>query len=283
MAGTLYLIATPIGNLEDMSYRAVRLLGEVDLIACEDTRHSRALLDHYQIRRPTVSYHRLNEVERGGELLQRLAAGESVALITDAGTPVISDPGARLVERALAAGIGVVPVPGPSAVTTALMASGGGEPFTFLGFLPARGGERQRLLESWVPLPVTLVLFEAPHRILATLAALEAACGPDRALTVCRELTKLHEEIVRGSIAAVRQQLEERWRAAAPRGEFTLVLAPPAAASAPALPQALGELEAALAAITCSDELKPLARQTGLARSELYRRWQQLRGKLKAE
>jgi 16S rRNA (cytidine1402-2'-O)-methyltransferase len=276
MPGTLYLVATPIGNLEDISFRAVRVLGEAALIACEDTRHSRHLLDHYQIRRPLVSYHRLNEAERGGELLDRLLAGESVALITDAGTPLISDPGARLIERALAVGVNVVPIPGPSALTTALMAAGVSEPVTFIGFLPARAGERQRALEQWALQPAALVMFEAPHRILDALEAIAAVCGPERPLTVCRELTKLHEEILRGPVATLHAQLAGRWQSTPPRGELTLVLAPPSAPS----PTSPADLETALAAITHKDELKPLARSTGLPRGELYRRWQQLRGKM---
>ncbi|HEY7838471.1 MAG TPA: 16S rRNA (cytidine(1402)-2'-O)-methyltransferase [Terriglobales bacterium] len=281
MAGTLYLIATPIGNLEDISFRAVRLLGEVDVIACEDTRHSRTLLDHYHIRRPTVSYHRLNEAERGGELLDRLAAGENVALISDAGTPLVSDPGARLITRAAAAGVNIVPVPGASAALAALMASGVEEPVLLAGFVPARTGERQRWFEAWARHPGALVVFETPHRILASLEAMEAVFGNSRSLTLCRELTKLHEQVVRGSIAAVRAQLQVQWTEAAPRGEFTLVVGPPQAP-----PPAPGEghaPELTLTAATTKEELKRLARQLHVPRSELYRRWQQLQGKLETD
>ncbi|HET9784315.1 MAG TPA: 16S rRNA (cytidine(1402)-2'-O)-methyltransferase [Terriglobales bacterium] len=270
MSGTLYIVATPIGNLEDLSPRAQRLLGEVAAIACEDTRHSRKLLEHFHIRTPLVSYYRENEAARAAELLARLAAGEDLALVTDAGAPLVSDPGARLVAQAVAAGMQVIPVPGASAVQAALMASGLGaadlEPWTFLGFLPARAGERRRALQAWAKAPTALVFFEAPHRLCAALADMEEAWGPARPLAVGRELTKLHEEFVRGTVATVRAHFDQH----EPRGEFTLVAGPPPA-EATAVP-------AADAAPAGRDQVKQWARLHGVTRSEAYRRWQQSRG-----
>ena len=218
--GTLYLVATPIGNLEDLTYRARRILAEVDLIACEDTRHTRHLLTHYGITTPTVSFHEHNEAARTSELLQRLQRGEDVALVSDAGTPAVSDPGYPLVREAAAAGISVVSVPGPSAVMAALTVSGlPPDRFVFLGFLPRRSGERRRALEAAAALPWTLVLFEAPHRITAVLEDIEAVLG-DRRVALARELTKKFEEVFRGTVADALGHL----RAHAPRGEFTIVV-----------------------------------------------------------
>jgi len=218
--GTLYLVATPIGNLEDLTYRARRILAEVDLIACEDTRHTRHLLTHYGITTPTVSFHEHNEAARTSELLQRLQRGEDVALVSDAGTPAVSDPGYPLVREAAAAGISVVSVPGPSAVMAALTVSGlPPDRFVFLGFLPRRLGERRRALEAAAALPWTLVFFEAPHRITAVLEDIEAVLG-DRRVALARELTKKFEEVFRGTVADALGHL----RAHAPRGEFTIVV-----------------------------------------------------------
>ena len=218
--GTLYLVATPIGNLEDLTYRARRILAEVDLIACEDTRHTRHLLTHYGITTPTVSFHEHNEAARTSELLQRLQRGEDVALVSDAGTPAVSDPGYPLVREAAAAGISVVSVPGPSAVMAALTVSGlPPDRFVFLGFLPRRLGERRRALEAAAALPWTLVFFEDPHRITAVLEDIEAVLG-DRRVALARELTKKFEEVFRGTVADALGHL----RAHAPRGEFTIVV-----------------------------------------------------------
>ncbi|MGH9417537.1 MAG: 16S rRNA (cytidine(1402)-2'-O)-methyltransferase [Terriglobales bacterium] len=245
MSGTLYLVATPIGNLGDLTHRAVEVLKQADVIACEDTRHSRTLLDHYGILRPAqgaapklVSYYRQNEAARTQELLARLRAGEAVALLSDAGTPLVADPGARLVEAAVAAGIAVVPVPGPSAALAALTASGlwgPGEAAALLGFPPHRAGERRRWLERWQAWPALLVLFESPHRIEATVADLETVFGPARALALARELTKLHEEFIRGTVAEVRTRLAQQ----PPRGEYTLVIAAPPPPPRPPSPNAL--------------------------------------------
>jgi 16S rRNA (cytidine1402-2'-O)-methyltransferase len=267
MPGTLYLVASPIGNLEDLTRRAERVLREVALIACEDTRHSRTLLQHYGIERPTVSYHRLNEASRLASLLARLHAGDDVALLSDAGAPVLSDPGARLVAAAAAAGVPVVPLPGPSAALTALMGAGVEEPAALLGFVPARAGERRRWLQAWAAWPGSLVVFEAPHRLEAALADLEEVCGPSRPLVVARELTKQHEEFLRGTVASARAH----FAAHPPRGEFTLVLGPASApAPAPADDAPPAELTRA--------QLKQWARARGLSRSEAYRRWQRARG-----
>lgn len=266
--GVLYVVATPIGNLEDMTYRAARVLGEADWIACEDTRHSRTLLEHYQIRRPTLSYYRENEAARTVDLLQKLQAGASVALISDAGTPLLSDPGQRLVQAAVAAGVRVVPIPGPSAALAALMASGVGEPVALLGFLPPRSGERRRSLQAWAGWPGALVVFESPHRLAVALADMEEVLGGERVCTVARELTKLHEEFQRGTIAELRKSVATA--TSPPRGEFTLVIAPGAAPKAvvTAAPQALSR-----------EQLRQLARERGVKRSALYRDWQQGRVK----
>jgi 16S rRNA (cytidine1402-2'-O)-methyltransferase len=219
--GTLFVVATPIGNLEDVTLRALRVLREVAVVAAEDTRRTSRLLQHYSISTPTISLHEHNEHSRTQGLLDRLARGESVALVSDAGTPVVSDPGAQLVAAAHAAGIRVEPVPGASAVLAAISASGfGGEGFVFLGFPPARSHHRRVWLSSLTrPDDRALVLYEAPHRIRDTLEDIREILG-DRVIAVGRELTKAHEELVVGPISEYLQQLQE------PRGEFTLVISP---------------------------------------------------------
>ena len=215
MAGTLYLVATPIGNLEDITHRAVRLLGEVDLVACEDTRHTRKLLNHYGINTRTISYHEHNERERAVELLKSLKAGLDVALVSDAGTPAISDPGFRLARLAIENGVRVVPVPGASALITALVASGlPTDEFFFGGFLPARSGARRARLQELASISATLIFYEAPHRIAATLRDAHEILG-EREAVVARELTKLHEEIARGRLS----ELAERFRPPKRRAE----------------------------------------------------------------
>ena len=192
MAGTLYIVATPIGNLEDITYRAVRVLGEVDRIACEDTRQTRKLLERYGIATPMVSYHEHNERSRSEELLAELRAGKNIALVSDAGTPLISDPGYRLVESAREQGIAVSPVPGPAALVAGLSASGlATDAFVFLGFLPPKQGQRRKILESWKSAGATLVFYEAPHRIVETLQDIQETLG-SRTVVVARELTKIH-------------------------------------------------------------------------------------------
>ncbi len=218
--GTLYLIATPIGNLEDISLRALRVLGEVGLIAAEDTRHTRKLLSHHGIRSRLLSYHEHNKVERVAQVLEALEGGD-VALVSDAGTPGLSDPGYELVMAALQAGHRVCPVPGPSAVTAALVASGlPTDSFVFIGYLPRQVAERRRLLPTLAAERRTIVAFEAPHRLRASLRDLAQALGSERPVAVCRELTKIHEEVLRGTLGQVRDHFARH----APRGEITLVI-----------------------------------------------------------
>jgi 16S rRNA (cytidine1402-2'-O)-methyltransferase len=222
LSGTLFVVATPIGNLEDITLRALRVLRETDLIACEDTRRTRALLTHFDIHKPTVSYYEHNKLARGRELLRELAAGRSIALVTDAGTPGISDPGLLLVREARAQGIPVVPVPGPAAVVAALSASGlGADGFVFDGFLPIKPGKRLNRLKALRAMETTVVLYESPHRIAATLGAIAEIYG-EVEVVVARELTKQFEEIVTAAPAVHLARLA----AAAPRGEFTLVIPP---------------------------------------------------------
>ena len=268
MSGTLYIVATPIGNLEDMTHRAVRILGEADVIACEDTRQTRVLLEHYGIAKPLVSYHEHNEQERAAELVERLRAGGKVALVTDAGTPLVSDPGYRVVRAAIDAGIPVVPLPGASAVLAAVAASGfGTERFRFAGFLPAKAAARRRLLEELAGAEETVIAFESPHRILAALEDVAAVLG-ERRIVVARELTKLHEEFLRGTAAEIRNTLASR---SSIRGEMTLVIAKregPAAAAGTAA-EAVRALEAA--GVERMDAIKQVARDRGLAKREVYR------------
>ena len=222
MSGTLYVVATPIGNLEDITLRALRVLREVDIVACEDTRRTRALLSHFDVHTPTLSYYEHNKLVRGPQILRRLAEGRSVALVTDAGTPGISDPGFLLVRDARAAGVPVVPVAGPSAVAAALSAAGvTADRFVFDGFPPVKPGRRRNRLAALRALETTVVLYESPHRILATLEAIAEVFG-EREIVVARELTKQFEEIVRAPAAVQR----ERLAAAGVRGEFTLVIPP---------------------------------------------------------
>jgi len=210
MAGVLYVVATPIGNLEDITLRALRILKEVDLIAAEDTRHTRHLLDHYGIQTALTSYHEHNERAKAQNLVERLQRGENIALVCDAGTPAISDPGYRLVYAALAAGIQVTPIPGPAALVAAISASGlPSDRFVFEGFLPAKPQERKNRLQELRDEGRTLVFYEAPHRLKQTLDDLEQILG-ERDIVVARELTKLHEEFLRGKIGSVREQLAER-------------------------------------------------------------------------
>ncbi len=220
MPGTLYVVATPIGNLEDVTLRALRILRSVDVIAAEDTRRTSRLLQHYSISTPTTSLHEHNEHKKSSLLIGQLLSGESVALVSDAGTPVISDPGARLVAAAHAAGLRVEPIPGPSAVMAALSASGlGGEAFVFLGFPPPRSRQRLKWLNDLAGEPRTLVLYEAPHRIRESLTDMLAVLG-DRTVSIARELTKTHEELVTRPISQHLAVIDE------PRGEYTLVVVP---------------------------------------------------------
>lgn len=267
--GTLFLVATPIGNLEDITARALRVLREVDLIAAEDTRVTRKLLAHFDIHTPLSAYHAHSTIGRQEALLERLRAGASVALVSDAGTPCISDPGAELVAQAIAAGARVEPIPGPSAVLHALIASGlpTGR-FVFEGFLPRTKPDFRERVHQLAREERTTVLFEAPPRLVETLRALALACGEERPAAVGRELTKKFEEFVRGSLAELLLHFKET----APRGECVIVLggASPAVEQAPDADALLG---AALAqGLSPKDAARSVADATGLAKNALYAR-----------
>ncbi|MBM3788209.1 MAG: 16S rRNA (cytidine(1402)-2'-O)-methyltransferase [Acidobacteria bacterium] len=267
MSPALYLIGTPIGNLEDITLRAIRILrDEVDRIACEDTRHSRKLLDHLGISKPLVSYHDHNEKDRSLELLDALRGGERIALISDAGTPLISDPGFRLVAAAVAEGIPVIPIPGPSAILTALCASGlPAGAFVFGGFLPPKSSQRRKALEAWSQAEATLVFHEAPHRILETLEDILAVLG-DRPVVVAREMTKLHEQFLRGSASQVAESL----RQTAPRGEITLLVGRPSAPS-PATRTVVEAVDDAIAAgLDRMEAIKYVAQLRGVPKRDVY-------------
>lgn len=218
----LYLVATPIGNLEDITLRALRILKEVDVVAAEDTRRTGQLLKHFEISKPLLSYFQFNEARRSEEILQRLQRGEKVALVTDAGTPGISDPGERVVKAAVAAGFKVEPIPGPCALVAGLTASGlPSDEFHFVGFLPHKSGQRRNLLEKLKSIPGTLVFYESPYRILKMLEEL-ADIYPDRQVVLARELTKKFEEFLRGSAKDLFTQLQQR----SIKGEFVVMVAP---------------------------------------------------------
>ena len=273
MPGTLYLVATPIGNLADITHRAVQVLRDVALIACEDTRHTRKLLQHYAIETKTISYHEHNEQQRARELIELLQQGSDIAVVSDAGTPAISDPGFRLVRAAIESGIAVVPVPGPSALISALIAAGlPTDEFFFGGFLPARAGARRARLSELRTVPGTLIFYEAPHRLAASLKDAYEVLG-EREAVVARELTKLHEEIRRGRLS----ELSEHYSSVEPRGEIVLLIdrtvinasavKDSAASSVAAL---VRQLEAE--GLDRRAALKKAARELGLSRAEAYRR-----------
>ena len=272
MAGTLFIVATPIGNLEDITLRALRVLKEADLIACEDTRHTRKLLAHYQISKPAVSYHEHNERERSAELIKKLEAGLNIALVSDAGTPLVSDPGFRIVREAIDRSILVVPIPGPSALIAAVSSSGlPTAEFAFFGFLPARRAARKARLKELAEIKSTLVFYEAPHRIKETIADAREAFG-DRECVVARELTKLHEEFVRSSLSEL--ELPE----GAPRGEIVLLIGPPLQGQPrqPAGEQKSSISEAIEGLISAEgldqkSALKRIARERGISKSDAYR------------
>lgn len=268
-AGTLYIVGTPIGNLEDMTFRAIDTLQKVHLIAAEDTRHTGKLLHHFQITTPQVSYHDHNRRSRHPELLKRLQQGEAVALVTDAGMPGISDPGYELVKDCVEHGIVVVPIPGVSAVVTALSASGlPTDRFTFEGFLPAKGQERRDRLEALRSESRTIILYESPHRLRQTLQELGEMLGGERAIVLARELTKLHEEFWRGSLEAA----IEHYQTNEPQGEFTLVVAG-AEISEPLLSESAlkTELQQLLQqGLSRSQASRQLAQKTSLSRRQIY-------------
>ncbi|WP_205665651.1 16S rRNA (cytidine(1402)-2'-O)-methyltransferase [Anoxybacter fermentans] len=220
--GKLYLVGTPIGNLEDITYRAVRILREVDLIAAEDTRHTRKLLEYFDIKTPTTSYHEHNEIKKGPQLIEKILKGSSIALVTDAGMPGISDPGYRLVLMAWEANVEVIPIPGPTALITALVTSGlETDRFTFEGFLPRKKNQRKKKLQELIKEPRTMVFYEAPHRLIETLEDLKEVMGESRMVMVARELTKKHEEKVRGTVKEVLAKFKQD----SPKGEIVLVVA----------------------------------------------------------
>jgi 16S rRNA (cytidine1402-2'-O)-methyltransferase len=296
LAPGLYLVATPIGNLGDITLRALEVLKQVDRIACEDTRQTQKLLNHFEIHTPTVSCHQHNERHRAAELVEALKSGGRIALVSDAGMPGISDPGAWLAAEAIAAGVPVIPIPGANAALSALIASGlPMDEFHFIGFLPEKAGARRTRLETLAEeirksqSARTLVFYEAPHRILETLADLESVWGANLRIVVARELTKIHEEFLRATVAEARRELAARDRV---RGEIVLLVE--------ALPSAAGEAGKASAAQTAEklsvriarlqsesgldekEALKRLARELGQSKSDLYRELQRERARLKA-
>lgn len=268
-AGTLYIVGTPIGNLEDMTVRAVQVLQQVDLIAAEDTRHTGKLLHHFQVTTPQVSYHDHNRTQRLPELMHQLKQGKAIALVSDAGMPGISDPGYELVRGCVEAGIPVVPIPGVTAAITALIASGlPSDRFGFEGFLPAKSKERCDRLEQLSAESRTMVFYEAPHRLLAMLTDVATVLGGDRAVVCARELTKLHEEFRRCTV----QEAIAHYRQHEPQGEFTVVLEG-TAESTPILSESAlkSELQALInQGLSRSQASRQLAKQTQLSRQQIY-------------
>jgi 16S rRNA (cytidine1402-2'-O)-methyltransferase len=273
MSGILYVVATPIGNLEDITYRAVRVLGQVNWIACEDTRQTRKLLEHYGIQTPQISYHEHNELERAKELCGRLAAGESGALVSDAGVPLISDPGYRLVHSAVEAGLTVQPVPGPSAVLAALSASGlPTDAFHFAGFLPAKPGQRLHALEALKDEHATLIFYEAPHRLLESLADIHTVLG-DRDVVVAREITKIHEEFLHGTASELQTLLAGR---DAVKGEVTVLVAKATRPVVDDRPIEVAVEAQMRSGLSRMDAIKAVARSRGLSKRAVYREFEHL-------
>jgi 16S rRNA (cytidine1402-2'-O)-methyltransferase len=274
----LYLVGTPIGNLEDITFRALRVLKEVDVIACEDTRQTQKLLNHYAIATRTTSYHEHNEATKAAELVKAIEEGASVALVTDAGMPGISDPGYRLITEAIRHHLPVVPVPGASAFLAALVASGmPTDSFRFSGFLPAKRGERRTVLESIRNSPRTQVFYEAPHRIAESLQDVAEVLGETRYVVVGREVTKIHEEFLRGPAGAVLDGLRKR---GVVKGEITLLIGkaePENVATAACRPETVRRRVEQLMAEEKIDEkaaLKRVAKERGVSKSQAYREWQ---------
>ncbi len=285
LAPGLYLVATPIGNLEDITLRALRVLRSVDRIACEDTRQTGKLLHHFGIATPTVSYHLHNERSRAEELVAQLREGARVAVVSDAGMPGIADPGEEIVRVAAAAGIPVFAVPGANAALSALTASGLlTERFAFRGFLPSKPGERRTALETTLSEmksaaePATQIFYETPHRIVEALADVATVFGPAHRIVLARELTKLHEEFLRGTAAEVHATLAARDNV---RGEMVLLLSGELATDAAAGSASLSQAVRALlkAGLDEKDALKQVARERGMGKSDAYREWQRTRGK----
>jgi 16S rRNA (cytidine1402-2'-O)-methyltransferase len=268
MPGHLYVVSTPIGNLEDITYRAVRVLKEVNWIACEDTRTTRRLLSHYGISTPTISYHDHNETERAARLIEQLEQGETGALVSDAGTPLLSDPGYRIVHAAAAAGVRIEALPGPSALLAALVVSGlPTDQFHFGGFLPAKQGQRRRVLESLADEPATLIFYEAPHRIEETLEDIAAVMG-ERDMVAARELTKMYEEVLRGTAAEIGKSLAAR---DAIRGEFVILIGKALTPAVNDVP--IEEVIEVLigTGVERMEAMKTVARERGLSKREVYK------------
>jgi len=279
LAPGLYIVATPIGNLEDMTLRGLRVLRQADVIACEDTRQTQKLLSHFGLTTPKVSYHQHNEIGRAEQLIEQLRSGARVALVSDAGTPGISDPGGPLVAAAIAAGVPVFPVPGANAALAALVASGlDAESFVFFGFLPPRTGERRSFLEGVARERRTMIFYEAPHRIADSLLDVEAVLGAGRRVVLARELTKLHEEFLRGTAAEVRAAVAARDGL---RGEMVLLIAGAAgdAAAATAEQGLIARVRELMetGGLEEKEALKRAARERGMGKSEAYREWQRRR------
>jgi 16S rRNA (cytidine1402-2'-O)-methyltransferase len=274
----LYVVGTPIGNLEDITLRALRTLRQVDVIACEDTRQTQTLLSHYEIRTPTISYHEHNEMTRAAELILRLEDGARIALVADAGMPAVSDPGFRLISLAVRHNIPVVPIPGASAFLSALVASGlATDSFRFSGFLPAKRGERRTLLETVRNSPRTQIFYEAPHRIVEAMEDVVAVLGGSRRVVIAREVTKLHEEFLRGRA----DEVLDRVRAHPPKGEITLLIGKmeeaQETAEAAVTPAGVRDRVRELMSSEKLDEkaaLKKVARELGISKSEAYRELQ---------
>jgi len=275
LAPGLYLVATPIGNLEDLTLRALRVLRGADVIACEDTRHTRKLLNHYAIATAMVSYHEHNEASRAAELIEKLKQGTRIAVVSDAGMPGISDPGFRLAELAVARGIAVVPVPGASAFVAALAASAlPTDSFCFHGFLPAKSGARREALERIRAAEHPQIFYEAPHRLMECLQDIEEVLGAERRVVIARELTKVHEEFLRGGAGEVLRNLRSRGEV---RGEITLIVGKAEDGATKAIPVNLRERIDWMMKEAKTDEksaLKKLAKEMKLSKSELYRRLQ---------
>ena len=275
LAPGLYLVATPIGNLEDITLRALRVLKQANLIACEDTRQTQKLLNHFAIEKPTVSYHEHNEASRAAELIEKLAQGARIAVVSDAGMPGVSDPGFRLVALAIERGIPVIPIPGPAAFVTALVGSGLPiESFSFRGFLPPKSGARRGAFEKIRLSAQTQVFYEAPHRILQALEDVAVVLGPERRVVVARELTKIHEEFLRGTAAEVLAVVKSRGDL---KGEIALLIGPATADEAPAPSISIRDRVAQLIREEKLDEkaaLKRLAKERGISKSEAYREFQ---------
>lgn len=267
--GILCLVGTPIGNMEDITARALRILGEADLIAAEDTRHTRQLLTRFGLTKPLISYFEHNQNQREEELLEHLRNGKCIALVSDAGMPGISDPGTRLVEAAIREGIPVIPIPGPSAVITALCASGQPtERFVFEGFLPRTGKIRQERLRALAGEERTIVLYESPHRLVDTLGQLKKALGNERSITIARELTKVYEEFWRGSL----EEAEDCFAQRSVKGELTLVIhGAPLEEETIKIEDLLGGVEEAVEdGLPASEAIRRIAKSTGVSRRELY-------------